>query len=303
MKIKTRDELSELDKELNLFSEDEWDFLDTSNTADINLEYFDDFGSEDFRKRGVIDIAKTTVTSLMVCAILMASGVWLYNITVGRHILTNGDTSSVSDIYKPLERVNGKSVSNEEYIGISKVISSYFGVLNIGSNYDLLNSFCSDSSNFYDTEKHHRSEMKFAYDINDCYARVLRCFGKYISMSKIVDIRIKNNKYYVYTSINYPDNTSLTEYFYVYSNDMTKFFNTNEITQQNIIRYIVQLADTYGLPTSSSEICIEVKRTSSNEYKITNDSIITDQITDSYNYAVSQAIKILGGSKALTQFD
>lgn len=302
MKVKTKKELSELDEELNLFDESDWNFLNVQSGS--NLEYFNDIRDDDFRKRGINDVIRYFVVTLIVCSIFLILGVWLYNITVGRHVLTDGDANSVNDTVVALQRVqDAEKADDSDFIEISKVTSSYFNILQVGSSYDVLNNFCLTSSTFYSTEKAYREKMEYSYDTNDCYSRALRCFGKYFSLSKINEVLVKDDTYYVYANMGYPDDDVLTEYFYIYANDMTKFFNVNSITEQNVVKYIIQLADTYGIPSSTEEVCIKMCKTDSGEFVIMDDSLVTNQCTTSYNYAISQVIKILGGTKATNQHD
>lgn len=302
MKVKTKKELYELDEELNLFDESDWNFLNVHSGS--NLEYFNDIRDEDFRKRGINDVIRYFVVTLIVCSIFLVLGVWLYNITVGRHVLTDGDANSVNDTVVALQRVqDAEKADDSDFIEISKVISSYFNILQVGSSYEVLNNFCLTSSTFYSTEKAYREKMTHSYDTNDCYSRALRCFGKYFSLSKLNEVLVKDDIYYVYANMGYPDDDVLTEYFYIYANDMTKFFNVNSIKEQNVVKYIIQLADTYGIPSSTDEVCIKMCKTDSGEFVIMDDSLVTNQCTTSYNYAISQVIKILGGTKATNQHD
>lgn len=299
--MKSKSELEELDEELNLFDENDWDFLEVQGGE--SLEYFNDIRDTDFKKRSKSDALKYAFITIFCCSLLLGSGVWLYDVTVGRKILSEGDASSVNDKVVKLKRVeDGVSVDNDTYAEISKVISSYFNILNNESSYELLNNFCLTSSTFYETEKVYRDKMKYTYDSNDCYARALKCFGSYFSVSKINEILYKDDTYYVYADLSYPDNEVLAEYFYIYANDMTKFFTSNEITEQNIIKYILELSDNYDIPTSSTEICIEFYK-NGDDFVFMDDSFVTSQCTSSYNYAVSQVVKILGVSKAGTQYE
>lgn len=302
MKVKTKQELLDLDEELNLFDETDWNFLNVQDG--VCLEYFNDIVDDDFKKRSILDVLRYTLIVLSVCCILTVSGVWLYRVTVGRNLSTLSDVNATNDVIVKLKRVeNASGVSDEDYIEISKVISSYFNVLRNGNSYDILNNFCLSSSTFYNTEKLYREKMIHSYDSNDCYSRALRCFGTYFTVSKINEVLYKDGTYYIYANLNYPDNNALTEYFYVYANDMTKFFTSNEITEQNMVRYIVNLADTYGIPSSSSEICIEMYKNDSGEFVFIDDSFVTNKCTTAYNYAISQVIRVLGINKATTQYD
>lgn len=301
MKVKTKQELKDLDEELNLFDETDWNFLEVSGND--NLEYFNDIRDSDFRKRTKEDILKYVIVTLLSCLVLVISGVWLYDVTIGRYSRTSGD-GSVPDIVTGLKRVDdATNVSNEDYGKISSVISSYFNILKSGSSYDVLNNFCMTSSTFCSTEELFRDKMEYAYDKNDCYSRVLKCFGGYFSVSRINEILYKDDIYYAYVSLNFPDNDTLTEYFYIYANDMTKYFTSNDITEQNIVKYIVKLADTYGIPTSSVEVCVEMCKDGNGEFVFMDDSFVTNRCTSSYNYAISQVTRILGASKANTQYE
>lgn len=302
MRVKTKSELSSLDEELHLFDESDWNFLEIQSGA--NLEYFNDIVDDDFRKRGIKDFAKTVIMCLTFSILFLYLGVWFYNSVIARNVLSQDDISSTNDKSINLARVeNGSSVSDEDFIEISKLISSYFGIFRTSSSFASLNDFCLTSSTFFNTEETFRNQMSYAWDKNDCYARALRCLINYFEISKINEVIYKDDIYYVYAQLSYPDEASLTEYFYIYGNDMSKFFSVNEITEQNIVRYIIQLADTYGLPTSEKEVCFEVCKSDVGSFVILDDSFITNGCTTTYNYAVSQAVKILGANKATTQYE
>lgn len=301
MKVKSKEELLKLDEELNIFNEDAWDFLDVQNGE--SLEYFNDIQDVDFARKNLEEVLRYTFLVLLTCTILLISGVWLYDVTVGRYILTEEDADSTNDVIVKLKRVDGgEQASNSDYIEISKVMSSYFSILQHKNSYNVLNNFCLLQSNFYETEKLYRDKMKYAYDSNDCYSRALRCFGSYFSVSKINEILYKDDVYYVYLDLNCPDNDALTEYFYIYGADLSKFFNTNDITEQNIIKCLVMLSDTYGLPTSNTEVCLEFCK-KDGEFVLMDDSSITSKCTGAYNHAISQVVKILGVSKVSIQYD
>ena len=302
MKIKTKEELSALDEELNLFDESDWSFLNVSDGC--NLEYFNDIKDDDFRKRTKKDYIRYVFVALTVCLVYLVGGVWLYDAVIGRYILPDDNMSIVQDVEAKKSRVQDASaVNSDEFIELTRVLSSYFNVLKHKSSYNILDEFCLTSSTFCETEKLYRDKMEYSYDVNDCYSRALRCFGSYFTVSHVNEVLYKEGTYYVYANLNYPDNDALTEYFYIYGNDMTKFFTSNEITEQNVVRYILQLSDTYGLPSSEREVCIEMCKDTDGNYVILDDSIVTSQCTTAYNYAISQVVKILGANKATTQYD
>lgn len=301
LKVKTKEELHNLDEELDLFNEDDWNFLDVH--CGENLEYFNDLRDEDFRKTTCKDMIYYTLITLGVCLVFLVSGLWLYSVTIGRHLISDEAVSITNDVTVSLQRIEeGTTVPDDVYIEISKTLSGYFNILNNGSDYSMLNSFCLNSSNFTDTEELYRSKMEYTFDKNDCYARSLKCFSKYITMSRVNEVLVKDGTYYAYVTLNYPDNDLLTEYFYTYSSDLTKYFNKCDITEQNIVRYILDTSDTYGVPTSDKEVCIELYSIDGS-YLISDDSFVTNTCNSVYNHAVSQVIKNLGVSKAVEQYD
>lgn len=304
MKVASREDLQNLEKELDIIDESDWDFLDIS--LGNNLEYFNDVIDDNFQKRLLKDNIKTIIFIFIFCLLFIVSGVYLYNSTVGRYILTDGDASdlSVDSIYK-LERISdAKSVTNSNELDeITNTLDSYFNILKNKSSYDILNSFCLSGSNFASTEDLYLSRMKYSLDLNDCNARALRCFGSYYSLEKINEVLFKNDTYYVYASVNYPDNTLLTEYFYEYSSNLQKFFITYEISESNILRWLLSNQDTYSFPTSEHEICIEMCKNSYDDFILIDDSFITSQCMSAYNYSVSQVIRLLGAGKAINQYE
>lgn len=303
MKIKTRDELISLDTELNLFEDTDWDFLNVIDGT--NLEYFDDVQDIEFRKRTTIDYVRYVLISF--CAVLLfgMSCVYLYNTFLSRYVVPLEEVNITdAKVDTSIPRIEGGiQASSDDYIGISRVVTTYFNTLKDGALYTRLNDCCSNQSVFYSTEKLYRNNMEYSFDMNDCCARILKCFGGYFKVSRINEILCKDNKYYVYANLDYPDKDSLHEYFYVYSNDLAKYFTSCDISEQNIIRYIIKLADTYGLPTSGSEVCLEFSKDSRGSYLLTSDDIVTSYCIESYNYAISEVVKVLGANKATNQYD
>ena len=298
MKAKTKEDLSSLDEELFLFDDIDWSFtLDDSEEH----EYYQGINS-DFQSRSLVETIKYCIITLVLCTSVGIGGVFVYETYFKTSIDTGSHLNLLSDDELIIKRIDGGiEVSSDEFIGISKVISGYFGVLKTDV-YSNLNKYCLKSSTFYETESMYREKMEYSFDKNDCYSRALRCFSEYFSVKRVKEILYKDDVYYAYVEINFPDNNSLLEYFYTYSVDMTKYFNSNDITDSNIVRYILQLSDTFGLPTSSTEVCIELSKVDNN-YLLVDDSFLTSNCTSGYNYAVSQVVRLLGVNKAVNQYE
>ena len=182
MKVKSKEELLKLDEELDIFNEDAWDFLDVQNGE--SLEYFNDIQDVDFARKNLEEVLRYTFLVLLTCTILLISGVWLYDVTVGRYILTEEDADSTNDVIVKLKRVDGgEQASNSDYIEISKVISSYVSILQHKNSYNVLNNFCLLQSNFYETEKLYRDKMKYAMIVM-IVIQEREVFCSYFSVSK-----------------------------------------------------------------------------------------------------------------------
>lgn len=303
VKVKTKQELSRLDEDLNLFSESDWSFLDVTEGA--NLEYFNDVVDVDFRKRTTADYVRYTLFALAFVGLILFSGIYLYHIIMSRYVtptetvVVDGNSEDANSTVEQIE--GGKEVDSATYIAVSQVLSKYMGVLKRGDYYSQLNKYCKDTSTFYKSEKLYRSHIEHSFDTNDCYARALKCFGKYFSVSKVVKVLYKDNTYYVYARINNPTEDVLTEYYHIYANHLTQYFSTHEISESSVVQYILELARTYDMPTSPEEMCFEMVK-KGNSFVLKSDEGVTSQCVDAFNCATSQVIKTLGAGKATNQY-
>lgn len=292
MKTKRLEELNIIDETLDIFDESDWNFIN-----ETNIEFFEKVET-DFNTRSSMETLKYSIITLLVCLVIGGLGVYTYK----NYILGGVDKEIFKDVEVAVKRVDGGTqIGSEDFLEVSKVVAEYFQVLK-SDKYSELNKYCLVQSTFYESEKLFRDKMEYAFDKNDCYSRALKMFSKFFSVRRVKEVYIKDNTYYAYVDIDYPDNNSLSEYFYIYSADMLKYFNTNDITDSNIVRYILQLASTFGLPTATSEVCIELEKVGGN-YIIIDDSFLTTKCTGSYNYAVSQVVKQLGLNKVVEQYE
>lgn len=310
MKTKVREEyqeelnwdfLEETEKSINIYDELDWDFLDVEDD-DLNSELFRDVPTVDFKKRTKKELRLYSILSVTIVLTLLLLAGMLYYMSVGRYMITDGDASQTNDIYVELERVDGNQVDPEVIAEVSQVLTSYFNILKNASSYSVLNTYCMSSSVFYTTEESFREAMVTSYDKNDSNARALRCFASVLSIGTVSEVLELGEDYYVYLDMRHVDESCLQEYFYTYGTDLTKYFNTKDITEQNIVRYIVEVANTYSLPTAKKEICIVMSRTPEGNIVMMDDSFVVTQSITAYNYAVAEVTKRLGNTKATEQY-
>lgn len=295
IKVKTNEELKDLDDSLNLFTEDNWDFFGVSE-SEPNYEYFNDIRDNSFDKDVTkSDRSKTILLCCMILCLFISLGLVGVNYL---GLLKKDDYKSLymnKDNVKSsmcIDYVKGESASNDDTRSIINVLNGYFGVLNSESSYEQLYTYCKMTSSFTDIYNSFTSKITSSYDINDCYARSLREFGSFCSLDSIDRVIYKDGIYYCYANITIPSKDTIYEYVYENKYNFSKHFNSTNITEQEVIKYMIETLDTFAVPKSPQTLCIKFSK----DFKIIDDSIITSSCIDSYTECVNQIIQVAGNT-------
>lgn len=293
MKIKTQNELQSLDSELNLFDEKDWDFFGgVVDTKEENFEFFNDIRDVDFVNPKMTWL-KNIAPILSVALIIVVGGIWL-----GMRVLNKSDDSydSVKNPQSSVSYHEGVAISSEELININQVLSNYFNTLQSKQDYSVLSDICLSTSTFESIYSSTISRMESAYDKYDCNARAIQEFGSYMKLNKITNAIVDDDTYYVYCNITVPSKEDVNEYIHLYSYNLTKFFNTNEVNEHNVARFLLDTMTVNQMPCTTNEYCIKLTRVSDSEYKIIDDSDLSSICSSAYNYSIGQITRILGGN-------
>lgn len=294
MKVKSQNDFQSLDEELNLFEESEWDFMRVVDTQEENFEFFDDIPDIDYDERRAK--IRTIVPFVGIAALIIFSGVWLVNTLSSRVDLEYERLQQSLMGAQTISYVEGDEVSSEDFISINQMLASYFNTLQSKSGYDNLNELCMTDSTFATDYQNSIDKMTETWDVYDCNARAMSEFGTYVKLNKIDKAVLKDNTYYVYYNVTVPSKDDIYQYIHLYSYNLTKYFNSNEVNQQNVARFLIDTMETNPLPTASQTLCIEVVKSADGGFKIVDDSEITSICDTAYNYAISQITKILGNN-------
>lgn len=299
MKVRSAKELQDLDQEIDLFDSDSWDFIPLGSLEGQNFEYFNDIQDRDFLKRNKLTVAKSFMGYSCAIFIMLFCCIWTIHYT---GVLNDSDYKNAQKIQNPWSSshssyVDGVEVSSEELIEISKLLNNYMRVIKMEHDYTFLYDYCLNTSTFADTYYTNTAKIVDLFDSNDCYARGLRKFGGLCNVNRINKVIEKDGIYYCYASLNIPTTNDVYEYVYLYSKNMTKYFAKNDVTESNIVRYLIETMEENTMYCSVNEYCIKMKKTSTG-FKIVDDSIITSQCIDSYTSAITQITNILRGSIA-----
>lgn len=294
MKVKSQNDFQSLDEELNLFEESEWDFMRVVDTQEENFEFFDDIPDIDYDERRAK--IRTIVPFVGIAALIIFSGVWLVNTLSSRVDLEYERLQQSLMGAQTISYVEGDEVSSEDFISINQMLASYFNTLQSKSGYDNLNALCMTDSTFATDYQNSIDKMTETWDVYDCNARAMSEFGTYIKLNKIDKAVLKDNTYYIYCNVTVPSKDDIYQYIHLYSYNLTKYFNSNEVNQQNVARFLIDTMETNPLPTASQTLCIEVVKSADGGFKIVDDSEITSICDTAYNYAISQITKILGNN-------
>lgn len=297
MNVKTQKEIKSLDDDLKLFDDDTWDFFGgVIDTKEENYEYFNDIRDTSFDKKSGSKLKTFVCCSLIAFSFIALSLAALHY----SGVLNRKDYNAVSDMKSSNEGVmtnyiSGDIASNDDLIEISDVLSSYFRVLKAENSYDDLYDYCNLTSTFADTYSSFTSKIKTSYDLNDCYARSLREFGGMCSLVDITKVIVKDDIYYCYAEVSIPSSSEIYEYVYQNQYNMIKHFKSTQLSEENMIKYLLSATNVARIPTSNQEILIKMK-CSSNGFKIVDDSCITSSCIDAYTETINQMTRVLNNT-------
>lgn len=289
--------ISDGDLDIDFFEEEDWDFL--SDDASVSFEYFDDIHDTEFidsniEKRRVILFS---ISASIFAVAIVASCIFIYTETIGKNFSSNAEVASTLELVdkSAMEYVDGKDVSSDTLLKVSKTVHSYFQVMNSESGFSRLNELCIGGSLLATTEESYRKNSMYSYDTNDCNARALRAFAVYVKLDKVTRVIEKDGEYYCYISVSSPHSSSLFEWLTKYSADLTRYFKINRLTAINVTKYILQTLENGDIPLVSKEYMIKIKKVG-RKYMIVSDVTIQNLCASPYNDAVDKIVSMLGGT-------
>lgn len=304
MKIRTNDEIRSIDSSLNLFEDTNWDFFGVLETQEPNYEYFNDVRDSSFDRNlgGNKTSSIKTALIIFVGTVALVCMVFIGIKVVG--LLDKDDYNNIQGISgvqsnSGIVYVEGTVASNNDTRQISQVLDSYCRTLQAENGYDDLYEYCKMTSSFGDTYNSFTNKIEIGYDLNDCYARSLRKFGGLCSLSEVTKVVEKDDIYYCYAKLTIPSKSVMYEYVYENQYNFTKHFTSNVVSEEEIVRYMIEVLDTNSLPITNQEVLIKFIKLPNGDFRILDDSIITSSCIDAYTECVTQITKIIGGTKLL----
>lgn len=296
MRVRDIKEIQSLDDDLHLFDETDWGFYDVLEEQNKNFEYFNDVPDNDFTvKKGIKASDLFAMSSLL--AVIVLSLLLLFN----SGIFNDSDFNEIKNLRGVQESVNmsyveGTEVSSSDLVEISTLLNRYFSIVKSEYDYGGLNELCdSGSSSFASTYYTATGKVKILFDENDCYARTLRKFGSFCTVGKIKKVIERDGIYYCYVDFSFPSIPDIQEYINLYSFNMTKFFKTHEINEQNVVKFILDTAEANPMVCHTEEYCIKLRKRG-DTFVLASDAFLTDLCTSAYSSAVSQCTTLLGNN-------
>ena len=293
MKVRTQTEIAKLDEELNLFDEVDWNFYEVLDTHETNFEYFDDSVDLDFTigKR----ISKEVGMILGSVALLVVLIVGGFSTIIWRD---NNKELINQEVYTApkVRYIDGVEADSASLIEASNTLSRYFQILKLQGDFSSLDEYCVDKSDFAKTYSSYLSKMKENFDSADCYSRALTLFSESVELVDINKVIIKDDIYYVYANIRSPTSSNIEEYWYMMQFNVAKHFNSKNVSETDLERYLIKNINPKDIPVSDEIWCFEMIKNSDGELRIKSDDKLSDLCIESYTKILNKALKYLASS-------
>lgn len=301
MKIRTKEELEQINASLATYNENQWDFLGVVEQKAENYEYFNDMRDVSFDK----PIRNASYTIRIV--LLTALGV-LFITALALFLLYKGGLIGLSDkAYQEvkeaanineqdtLQVIKGDKASTDERLAVNNLLSNYLATLQQQGGYSFLDTIVKDS-NFNSTYTNYTNQIQSSFDLNDCYARALRAFGSYIKLKSVDEVIIEpsTGEYYAYIQIYYPSELDVKDYVNANRYAYTKYFTSaNSLDTASVMRYMLDnLAVAKFTPSTSKYIQVRLIK-QDDQFIIVDDSVFTELAIQGYSECIEQIMNIL----------
>lgn len=301
MRIRTNEELEQINASLATYNENQWDFLGVIEQKAENYEYFNDMRDVSFDKpiKKVGNTIKTVlVTSVGVAAIaVIAIFLLIKGGVIGFKNQEYRDLQNASNVnmQDSVQVIQGEKASTDERLAINNQLSNYLTILQQQSGYSSLDNITKDS-HFNNTYTDFTNQIQSSFDLNDCYARSLKAFGSYIRLKSVDEVIIEPNsgEYYAYIQVYYPAEIDIKDYVNANRYSYTKYFTTAEsLDTANVMRYMLENL-TVAKFTSKQTKYIQIRLVKQdNQFIIVDDSVFTELAIQGYSYCIDEIIKVL----------
>lgn len=300
MKVRSQAEIQSLDDELNLFEENEWDFMSVVDTQGSNFEYFNDIRDVDFdiKKRNPVTIVSYSALFLSFMAVMLLVVLKVTNFFDDSEWRALNSIQSVQGGGVVTEVSGGQEATPAELIEVNNLLDRYIRCIHAKNDYHELDGYCVGDSAFARKYYDSVNSVITIYDINDCYARGLRAFAAMYRINRINKVLIKDNVYYCYVSVDYPTIYDVNEFVQMNSQVFVKKFQGGyDINEASIAKFLLEVVDERlsSIPVTTSEVCLTLQEDDSGALKLVNDDFMLSMSSDDYSTAVNQLIKSLEG--------
>ena len=290
--MRTKETITELDIELDLFDINEWDFNKPYATNSEYKSWVDDDDLFDIGVDAVVHRLPMAVYAVIFIGVLSVSGFIAYQLAQpSKDYLSVLALESQMEKQQIIEYVEGNEISDAELIDISKICTTYFNILNAQKGYDLMDSLCLESSSFNKECSTNVAKMRYSYDMYDCYVRLIKYYGSYCTLNKIQKVTEKNGVYYCYLDVTAPSKEDISSYIKLYS---YKHFTATEFNQANLVRYMYSMAGVSKIPCSHQIICLTFRQNGIGNILLYDDTSITNLCVDAYTETLEDISVLMG---------
>lgn len=300
MRIRTEQEVSQIDASLELISEDVWDFFDVKDD-DENAKYFNDIQAQQMKSLG--SSVSLGVFVLSIIGVIFICFVVFIGIGMIMASRDNSDYERVKNISAGVtdqveSTLVGNDISKDDMLSVSMVLQDYFvACQKIVDNADTVKRLCNGNSSVYSFADESFNDSQSMFDESDCFYRVLQ-----FQLSSIQDMIISqavysdaNNSSEIICSVRlkWVSGDDLVSWVLANQVNINKFATKNGVSRALAMRYLLINADNKSsFSTSQDYVTFTVKKVG-DEYYL-DDAKFKQKCVDSCEKYIKQALLLMG---------
>ena len=281
-----------------------WSFFDV-DMNDNNAAYFDDSFTYIEQERPDKFSKSTILLILLFSTILISALIILFVIKRNNnqeYLALNNIANVNESVDTAASYVEGSNASGDVIVKFDNIMQVYTQAIKDPSSFSTLSTVCLNSQ-LGTTYINTQNNIQTVYDTNDGFIRIYNKLFKTFNYE--VDRVIYNEEtgtYFCYVKVNVPTELDVQNYILTNKYLISKFFNNNEITSENIINCLDnRVFPSAGIDVTTSILCLEATEDLNGNLVLTTDTPLYNMYNSAYSQMINTTISIIKNGTVVGQ--